>query len=78
MLETNPDLEPMAVWAQQLTDKKDNITGPDGELFFKQLYLSATYQPEDVVKSSLLHDMKFQATPLVQQMPTLPEMGEST
>ena len=73
--EANPNLDPMAVWAQQLRDKAANFSGPGGERFFNELYLSATYQPEDVVKTSVLNDMDFQTTPLVGQMPTLPEIG---
>ena len=74
--ESNPNLMPMAVWAQQLRDKAANFSGPGGERFFNDLYLSATYQPEDVVKTSVLNDMDFQTTPLVGQMPTMPELGE--
>ena len=74
--EANPNLDPMAVWAQQLRDKAVNFSGPGGERFFNELYLSAAYQPEDVVKTSVLNDMDFQTTPLVGQMPTMPELGE--
>ena len=73
--EANPNLDPMAVWAQQLRDKAANFSGPGGERFFNELYLSASYTPEGVVKTSVLNDMDFKTTPLVGQMPTMPEIG---